>query len=110
MCRRLVMMSLGVGLALAAWLGIRAVETRRFGEDLARAREEIGARRFSAARLRLARLAERRLGDGEVELLLGACERMLGHPDAALAAWGRIPDGAQQASPAALSSGRMALG
>ena len=110
MRRRLVMMSVGVGLALAAWLGVRAVEARRFREDLARAREEFGARRFAAARVRLARLAERRPGDGEVELLLGDCERMLGHPDAALAAWGRIPDGAEQASPAALSSGRMALG
>ncbi len=34
---------------------------------------------------------------------------MLGHPDAALAAWGRIPDGAEQAPAAALSSGRLAL-
>ena len=93
MRRRLVMMSVGVGLALAAWLGVRAVEARRFREELARAREEFAARRFATARVRLARLAERRPGDGEVELLLGDCERMLGHPDAALAAWGRIPDG-----------------
>src|SRR5262245_26306712 len=35
---------------------------------------------------------------------------MLGHPDAALAAWGRIPRSAEQAAPAALSSGRMLLG
>ena len=73
-------------------------------------REEFAARRFATARVRLARLAERRPGDGEVELLLGDCERMLGHPDAALAAWGRIPEGAAQAPPAALSSGRMAMG
>ena len=112
MLRRLVMMSVGVGLALAAWLGVRAMESRRVREELNRAREEFRGRRFATARVRLARLAERRPGDGdgEVELLLGDCERMLGHPDAALAAWGRIPDGAEQALPAALSSGRMALG
>src|SRR5262245_13796202 len=107
MRRRLVMMSVGIGLALAAWLGVRAVEALRLRVELARAREEFGARRFGAARVRLARLAERRPGDGEVELLLGDCERMLGHPDAALAAWRRIPDGAEQAPTAALSSGRL---
>src|SRR5262249_47261938 len=83
---------------------------RRFREDLAKAREEYEGRRFAAARVRLARLAERRPGDGEVGLLLGDCERKLGHPDAALEAWGRVPDGAEQASQAALSAGRMALG
>jgi tetratricopeptide (TPR) repeat protein len=109
MHRRLVMMSVGIGLALAAWLGVRAVEARRFRADLVRARQEFRARRFAAARVRLAGLAERRPGDSEVELLLGDCERMLGHPDAALATWGRIPDGAEHALSAALSSGRLAL-
>src|SRR5262245_62303107 len=108
MRRPLVLMSVGVWLAMAAWLGVRAVEARRFREDLARARAEFGERRFAAARGRLVRLAERRPGDGEVELLRGECERRLGHPDAALAAWGRIPDGAAQAAPAALASGRLA--
>ena len=51
MRRRLVMTSVGVGLALAAWLGVRAIEARRFREDLARAREEFAARRFAAAAL-----------------------------------------------------------
>ncbi|QDV37651.1 FG-GAP-like repeat-containing protein [Tautonia plasticadhaerens] len=110
MRRLLVLMSVGVGLAMGAWLGVRAVEARRFREDLARARAEFGAQRFATARKRLVRLAERRPGDGEVELLRGECERRLGHPDAALAAWGRVPDGTEQAAPAALASGRMALG
>src|SRR3954451_6751039 len=107
---RLVMLSVAVGLALAAWVGVRAMEARRFREDLARAREEYGANRFATARLLLARLAERRSGNGEVELMLGDCERVLGHPDAALAAWARIPAGAEQASAAALSSGWLAMG
>ena len=89
MRRRLALMSVGIGLAIGAWLGIRAVESRRFRGDLARARVEFGAGRFAGARGLLVRLAERRPGDGEVELLRGECERRLGHPDAALAAWGR---------------------
>src|SRR5436190_7471384 len=110
MRRRLVMMSVGVAMAVAAWMGVRAVDARRFRDELARAREEIGARRFASARVRLARLAERRPSDGEVELLLGDCERALGHPEAALAAWARVSDGAEQAPQAALSSGRLAIG
>jgi tetratricopeptide (TPR) repeat protein len=99
-----------VGLALIAWLGLHALDARQFREALDRARAEFEARRYSAARTRLAELAERRPGDGEVELLRGECERRLGHPDAALAAWKRVPDGAAQAAQAALSSGRLALG
>jgi enediyne biosynthesis protein E4 len=110
MRRPVVMICVGVGLALAVWLGVRAVEAKRFREDLALAREEFEARRFARARARVTGLAERRPGDSEVQLLLGDCERALGHPDAALAAWGQIPDGSAQAPPAALSSGRMALG
>ena len=110
MRRRVVMICVGAVLALAVWLGARAVEARRFGEELALAREELGSRRFATARARLTRLAERRPGDGEVERLLGDCESALGHPDAALAAWGRIPDGSAQAPAAALASARTAMG
>src|SRR5262245_49553032 len=109
MRRLLVIVSVGVVTALAAWLGARAVDDRRYREDLARAREEFGARRFATARALLARLAERRPGDGAVELLLGTTEKMLGRPDDALAAWRRIPDGADQAAQAALAGGRLAL-
>jgi tetratricopeptide (TPR) repeat protein len=110
MRRRLLLMSVGgVALAVAAWLGARALEARKFRADLAQAREDFDARRFATARARLARMAERRPGDGAVELLLGTTEKMLGRPEAALAAWRRIPDSAAQASTAALSSGRMAL-
>ena len=108
--RPLIMLLVGAALAAAVWLGLRAVEARRFREELALARAEFGARRFATARMRLASLAKLRPGDGDVGLMLGDCERMLGRPDAALAAWGRIPEGAAQSSRAALSSGRMALG
>src|SRR5262245_53633825 len=110
MRRRLVMISVGIGLALAAWMGVRAVEGRRFREDLAQGREGVEAQRSAAARARRRRLAQRRPGDGDVLRLLGDCERLLGHADAALAAWGRIPEGSAEAQKAALSSGRMMLG
>ena len=86
-----MILSVAVGLALAAWMAVRAVEARRLREDLSRARAEFGARKLAAARVRLTRLAERRPGNGDVELLLGECERMLGHPDAALTRVGPHP-------------------
>ena len=109
MRRQAVIISIGLALALGAWMGVRALETRRFREDLVRAREDFKARRFATARLRLAPLAQRRPGDGEVEYLLGQCEQQLRHPDDALAAWARVAAGAEQAAPAALASGRLAL-
>jgi tetratricopeptide (TPR) repeat protein len=110
MRRPVVITCVGLGLALAIWLVFRALDARRYREELDSAREEFEARRFATARARLTRLAERRPGDSLLQLLLGDCERALGHPDAALAAWGRIPDSSAQATEAALSSGRMALG
>jgi enediyne biosynthesis protein E4 len=94
---------------LAAWFAVRAVEHRRFDDELVQARREFAERRFSAARARLSRLAERRPGDGEVEYLLGACEKIRGYPEAALAAWGRVPAGSPLAPMAALSKARLAL-
>ena len=42
-------------------------------------------------------------GDGEAEFLLGACELKLGHPEAAEAAWSRVPAGSRFEPYAALS-------
>jgi tetratricopeptide (TPR) repeat protein len=107
--RRVLIVLLGLGAILAAWFAVRAVEHRRFEDELGRARAEFAERRFGAARVRLVRLAERRPGDGEVEYLLGACEKIRGRSDAALAAWGRVPAGAPQAPAATLSRARAAL-
>jgi tetratricopeptide (TPR) repeat protein len=41
--------------------------------------------------------------------LLGVCEKLQGHPDAAMSAWLRVADGSDQAPLAALSHGRLAL-
>lgn len=107
---RLAIVFVGAALALAAWLGVRALDSQRFRSELSQAREDYEARRFATARRRLAGLAESRPGHGEVALLLGQCERALGQPDAALAAWGRVPEGVEGAAEAALASGRLAMG
>ncbi len=106
---RLLVCLFGLGALLATWFAVRAVESRQFRNELLEARREFGSRRFGAAHVRLARLAVRRPGEGEVEYLLGACEMVKGHPDAAMEAWGRVPDESPKAALAALSRGRHAL-
>ena len=103
---RLLMAFLGIGVLLAAWFAVRAMYQRRLESELRLARGEFGARRFGAARERLARLAERWPDHGEVEYLLGASEKALGHSQAAMAAWDRVPAAANQAPLADLSRGR----
>jgi Flp pilus assembly protein TadD len=93
----------------AAWWGFRAVEAFQCRSELAQAQQELAARRLGSALARLVRLAERWPGRGDVEYLLGACEMARGHPDAALAAWNRVPAEAQEGPLAALSIGRHAL-
>jgi lipopolysaccharide biosynthesis regulator YciM len=111
MQRRLLILGLGVGLwgALGAWFVVRAVEDRWFQAELDRARREFTERRFAEAGARLASLSEKRPGRGEVEYYLGLCKNAEGHLDAAMAAWARVPDEADEARYAALSRGRLAL-
>ena len=105
----IVVLGLALALALAAWWGLRALESRRFQTELRRAQKDFSARRFGAAHARLARLAQSWPGTGEVEFWLGSCEMVKGHDEAALAAWSRVPDQAKEAPLAALSRGRLAL-
>jgi tetratricopeptide (TPR) repeat protein len=109
MRRRLLIVVIGLGLAVAAWLAVGAVGALQFRTELQEARRELAARRVVQAKARLDRLAERWPGRGEVEYWLGACERAAGHTDAALAAWGRVPESAAVARVAALERGRLAL-
>jgi tetratricopeptide (TPR) repeat protein len=106
MRRRVLIVVVGLGLVAAAWLGIGAWQFRM---ELWQARRELASRHVVQAKARLDRLAERWPGRGEVEYWLGACERAAGHTDAALAAWGRVPDTAPVARLAALERGRLAL-
>src|SRR5205823_14680445 len=56
------------------------------------------------ARRRLMGLSTRWLGPDEVDYQLGLCEGSLGHDEAALEAWGRLPAGSPFAEAAALNS------
>ena len=93
------------GVRSAVW----AVREWRFQSELRQAEREFKAGRFQEAGARLARLARSRPGRGEVEYWLGKCELIEGHAEAALEAWGRVPDQAKEAQLAALSRGRLAL-
>ena len=109
MRRRVWTLAIGLAAVFAAWFTVRAVESWRFKAELRQAQLDLSARRFGPARARLSRLAQRWPDHGEVEYLLGACEMAKGHTDAAMAAWGRVPDQAPQAPVALLSRGRLAL-
>ncbi len=106
---RLLIILVGLVAAASAWFAVRAVEHRRYENELDQARRDFAARRFATARARLVRLARSRPGQGEVEYLLGNCEKIRGHAEAALDAWGRVPAGAPQAPVATLSRARLAL-
>jgi tetratricopeptide (TPR) repeat protein len=109
MRRRLLIVLFGLGALAAAWFAVRALENRHLESELRLARGEFGARRFGVAGARLARLAQRWPDHGEVQYLLGACEKILGHRDAAMEAWQRVPADANQAPLADLSRARLAL-
>ena len=110
MRRRVWILAIGLAAALAVWFAFRAVENWRLQTELRLAQRDLSARRFGSARVRLARLAQRWPGQGEVEYSLGECEMARGHAEAAMAAWGRVPDQAPEAPIAALSRGRAAMG
>ena len=65
---------------------------------------ELAAGRYGAARQRLIGLSTRWMGPEEVDYRLGVCEGHLGHDEAALAAWGRLPVRSPFAEAAALNS------
>jgi enediyne biosynthesis protein E4 len=98
-------------LAVAAlgWLARRGVEAWQYDRELSRAERELDSGRFESARARLAWLSARWPGRDEVEYPLGRCEAALGHVDAALAAWARVPRSSVVAARAALDRARFAV-
>jgi tetratricopeptide (TPR) repeat protein len=109
MRHRMWILAIGLAAALAAWFAARAVETWQFHTELRLAQRDMTAQQFNSARMRLIRLAQRWPGQGAVETLLGDCEMVKGHTEAALAAWGRVPDQAPEAPLASFSRGRLAI-
>jgi enediyne biosynthesis protein E4 len=94
-----------VVVVVVAVLGLAwVVGGRRHRSALEQVDREIAAGRYGAARLHLIGLSTRWMGPDEVDYRLGLCEGYLGHDEAALAAWGRLPARSPFAEAAALNS------
>ena len=93
----LIVVTPAILLAVAWWV----VAALRFQATLHRALDAMATGRFDVARPLLVRLAELRPGRPEVEYSLGLCEQALGHHDASLAAWARVPSATPFAARAA---------
>ena len=109
MRRPLSILAAGLGLAMGVCVGVWAFRQWQFESEMRQAERAFKAGRFKEAESRLARLARRWPAVGEVEYWLGECEMIAGHAEAALAAWGRVPDQAKEAQLAALARGRLAM-
>jgi hypothetical protein len=91
---RLLWFLLGLaGLLVLAWPAWRNYTERQIRAELDSAEREMKSGFYAKARRRLASLATRYPGRGEVEYQLGLCEAGYDHIDAALAAWSRVPAG-----------------
>ncbi|WP_169980202.1 FG-GAP-like repeat-containing protein [Tautonia rosea] len=100
------------GLPIVAMLGVAGAwwsSVRRDANELSQANRELAAGQLESARARLLRLAERRPDQSEVAFALGDCEAKLGHIDAAMAAWDRIPLDAELGPKAALERAWLAV-
>jgi tetratricopeptide (TPR) repeat protein len=74
-------------ISIAAWI----VAERRFQAGFRQARGDVDARRFDRARRWLLAQSSARPERDQIDFLLGTCERELGSPQAAVAAWARVP-------------------
>jgi enediyne biosynthesis protein E4 len=111
MRRRWLFVSLALGLAgaLVVWLATMWIGSWRFEREMLAAKREFAHGQFREAAARLNRLAKRQPSQGELEYLLGACERADGRPDEADEAWSRVPESSPEAASAALARGKLAL-
>jgi thioredoxin-like negative regulator of GroEL len=109
MRRRWLFAVAAIAMAMATWGTTRVVDSWRVRSILERAKKRLDARSVVEARRLLADAAARWPGEGEVQFLLGACEQALGRPDAADAAWSRVPADSPFAGHAALLRVRLFL-
>ncbi len=109
MRRRLLIVALGLTLTAASWLGAQTMNAWHLDRELRLAEHDFAARRLSEARQRLARLARRWPERGDVEYWLGVCAMGQTDPDAAMAAWQRVPEDCREAPLAELALGRVAI-
>jgi thioredoxin-like negative regulator of GroEL len=95
---------LAVVLGWIAWLLVGHWQVRK---GLPWATRRMDAKQYALARDRLAWLSTWWPRQDDVAYLLGGCEAELGHPEAALAAWGRVPSGSPRAAVTNLAKGRL---
>jgi enediyne biosynthesis protein E4 len=100
---------MGIGVWLAASKGGRAYDSWLRRSTLKSAKDAIAARSVSKARGLLATAQSRWPDDGEVDVLLGACELSIGRRAAADLAWARVPADSPFAPSAAMFRARLLL-
>src|SRR5262249_32906398 len=79
----------------------------RYERELDQAKSELAGGLYHLARQRLADVASRRPAWGEAAYQLGACEDLLGHAQAAAAAWSRVAPDSPFAAKAVLGRARL---
>jgi enediyne biosynthesis protein E4 len=109
MRRSRLIILLGVIALVAAWGMARGVDSWRYRASLKQAKARLDSGSTYEARRLLAESAARWPAEGEVTFLLGACEQALGRPDAAEAAWSRVPADSPFAGHAAMLRVRLLL-
>jgi len=88
---RLFRSVLGVAVLTAVWFGYRQLDESRYRAALGSVEQDVYRGRFDTARAALGRLSSRWPGRDEADFWLGRCEEGANRPDAALAAWARVP-------------------
>jgi thioredoxin-like negative regulator of GroEL len=97
-------------LALAlGYVGYLGAQSWQYRAALKRAQRDLSRGDHAAAATQFAALARRWPRVAEVAYGLGECELALGRPDAALAAWSRVPPGSPLGGDIAPARGRLAL-
>jgi enediyne biosynthesis protein E4 len=99
----------GIVLVLGGWIGLWAFGEWRYRSELRQAAEDFAGRRYSEAGDRLALMALRWPGRAEVEYWLGTCKLKEGDREAALDAWGRVPDDSPEAPAVAMARAGVAI-
>ncbi len=109
MVRSRIAAGIAIGLltAVLGWIAWLLVGRWQVREGVGLATRRMDAKQYAPARDRLAWLSAWWPRQGDVEYLLGACEAELGHVEAALAAWGRVPPGSPRAAVTNLAEGRL---
>lgn len=102
-------LAIGIVAAIAAWAGVRSLDSWRLQSSLKAAKEAISTRAPVKARAILADASARWPKEGEFAFLLGAVGLSLSHREAAEAAWSRVPADSPFAPHAAMYRARLVL-